>query len=63
MKVKVHNLDGREMYLDTTKARLIYRNRDSTHTIIEFGPNNDELYVKETIQQISSQLPGGIHEH
>lgn len=41
---------------------VIYMYGDRNGTTLVFDAQHS-LYVKETIEEISSMLPGGIHEH
>ncbi len=49
-------------YIDTSKARRIYRSVHNNCTVIEFGPGEEDyIYINETIEQLTAQLPDGIH--
>lgn len=71
MKVKCNRFcpsnptwDNTVVWIDIDKARMIYPYLDLTMTVIQFGPNDDdEITVRQSIEEINSQLSGGIHEH
>lgn len=70
MKVKCNRFcpynppwDDKVIWIDISKARVIYPYLDTKMTVIEFGPNEDKITVRQSIEEISAMLPGGIHEH